>query len=63
MNVKRTFLKTVTYRIFGSVLSFGGTLIISNDLVVSSSVAIVDFLLKPFLYFIHEAVWDKIPPK
>ena len=63
MNIKRTFFKTVTYRIFGSVLSFSGTLVISNDLKVSSAVAVVDFLLKPILYFIHEAIWDKISMK
>jgi uncharacterized membrane protein len=60
MNIKRTFFKTVTYRIFGSALSFSGTLIISNDLKVSSCVAAVDFLAKPILYFLHEAIWDKI---
>jgi uncharacterized membrane protein len=57
---KKHLLKTITWRIFASVVSFLTAWIISGDIQVGLTVGSVDIVLKFVLYYIHERIWYKI---
>jgi len=51
-------LKTITYRILGSLVSFGIGYGYSG-LETGLTFGLTDFFLKPLIYFIHEMTWQK----
>jgi uncharacterized membrane protein len=53
-------LKAISYRLFGSIVTFIIALILTGDYVVASAVGIADLFAKMFLFYIHERVWNKI---
>lgn len=58
--VKRSFIKTLTWRLTGSGATFLIALLISGNLSVAGPVAILQFVTNTFLYYIHERVWNII---
>ena len=60
---KRSLLKAISYRIFGSLLTFLITFIITKEIIISSSVAVLDLVSKILLFWVHERVWLKIKIK
>jgi uncharacterized membrane protein len=57
---KRLFkdiLKTITYRILGTSVTFGIGFFSTHDLSVAVTLGFSDLILKPVLYFIHERLW------
>lgn len=57
---KRSLLKTISYRILGSLFTFFISLILTFDLISSTSISVLDLIAKTLLYYIHERAWDKI---
>jgi uncharacterized membrane protein len=53
-------VKTVTYRIFASLVTFSIGFAFSKNFKFSLALGVSDFVLKPLLYFIHERIWRKI---
>lgn len=56
----RSLTKSISYRIFGTLITFVITFIITNEIIISSSIALLDLLSKIVLYWYHERMWLKI---
>jgi uncharacterized membrane protein len=56
----RTTVKTIAYRLLGSGLTFIIAFIFTGELVVSATISITEFILKPAMYWLHERVWNRI---
>jgi uncharacterized membrane protein len=57
---KRLFkdiLKTITYRILGTSVTFGIGYITTSSVSVAVTLGFSDLILKPLVYFIHERLW------
>jgi uncharacterized membrane protein len=57
VHVKRHLAKAVTYRIVGTITTFIISYIFTGSILVSSAIGVVELLIKPLNYFIHERVW------
>ena len=57
----RSFVKAVTYRIFGSLTTAGIVYFYSGNAKVSAGAGLADAFSKILLYFLHERVWSYIP--
>jgi uncharacterized membrane protein len=55
----RHILKTVSYRILGTLTTVIVAYSISKSITISSILGISEVLLKPLIYFIHERLWYK----
>ena len=55
----RHILKTVSYRILGTLTTITVAYSISKSITISSILGISEVLLKPLIYFIHERLWYK----
>jgi len=56
----RHILKTITYRILGTSVTFGLGFILTGNVNVAVSLGFSDLVLKPLVYFIHERLWGKL---
>jgi uncharacterized membrane protein len=56
----RTTVKTIAYRLLGSSLTFLIAFIFTGELIVSATISITEFVLKPAMYWLHERVWNKV---
>jgi len=61
MNIKRAIFKTISYRILGSAVSFGIGFLFTNDVKTSTIIGLGDLFVKPFIYMMHELIWQKFP--
>jgi uncharacterized membrane protein len=52
-------LKTVTYRIVGTTVTFIASYVMTSSLLISSTISAVEFTVKPFTYYLHERAWSK----
>lgn len=52
-------LKTITYRILGTSVTFGIGFISTGNLNVAVALGFSDLVLKPLVYFIHERLWHR----
>jgi uncharacterized membrane protein len=55
-----SLIKAISYRIFGSLITFLGCYIFTDKFVVSVSVSIFDFFAKIVLFYVHERIWERI---
>ena len=58
--VKRSLLKTISWRITASLTTFIIAWILTGDVVVGSSIALIEAVTKFFLYYFHERGWNLI---
>lgn len=56
----RSLIKAITWRITGSGATFLISWLISGNLTMASSIAVVQLTLNTILYFCHERIWNKI---
>jgi uncharacterized membrane protein len=59
MDYKIPILKTITYRILGSLTSMVIGYATTKDFAVGIAIGSADLLLKPIIYYIHELLWQK----
>lgn len=52
-------IKAVLYRLFATISMFAITYLITSDLSITSKLTIIDLLLKTFIYYIFEILWNK----
>jgi len=57
VSYKRHLVKTITYRILGTLTTVIGAYIIGGSLKVASLLGLGELILKPIIYFLHERVW------
>jgi uncharacterized membrane protein len=59
-SIARSTVKTISYRFGGSAITFMVAFVFTGEVAVSASISVVEFLLKPGMYWCHERVWNKI---
>ena len=57
---KTALLKTLTYRLLGSLVGFIVTWKITSNWYVSLGVSVADLIVKPVIYFLHELLWSRL---
>jgi uncharacterized membrane protein len=60
-NNSRSIAKAVSYRLFGSIVTFLIAFVLTGSLAISSAVGIADLFAKTILFYLHERIWNKIP--
>jgi uncharacterized membrane protein len=58
--IKQDIVKTISYRVFGTLTSIAIGYFVSGSYEVGLSVGLGDVLIKPIVYFIHERIWRKV---
>jgi len=56
----RSFTKSLSYRIFGTLSSFVVVYVITGKAKLSALIAFWETVLKVGIYYWHERIWDKI---
>ena len=59
-HIKRSILKTITWRITASLDTFGIAWVLTGDWKLGGSIAGIEVLTKMFFYYFHERIWNKI---
>ena len=59
MDYKVPILKTITYRILGSLTSMVIAYATTKDFALGVAIGSADLILKPIIYYIHELLWQK----
>lgn len=57
--ISRHILKTITYRVLGTLTTMGVSLYCTGSFKIASMLGAGELLLKPILYFAHERIWYK----
>jgi len=57
---KRSIVKSITFRIIATILTFIVVWAFTRDIVTSGAVTIVENLIKMIAYYFHERAWLKI---
>ena len=58
-SLKRHILKTISYRILGTLTTVIIAYSLGASLEVSSMLGVGELVLKPVIYFLHERLWYK----
>ncbi len=58
-SLKRHILKTISYRILGTLTTVIIAYSLGASLKVSSMLGVGELVLKPVIYFLHERFWYK----
>lgn len=59
-STKRSLAKTISWRVTGSGATFLITFLVSGDVKIAGTVALIQITANTLLYFLHERVWNKI---
>lgn len=62
MNVtkSRSITKSFSYRVFGTLSSFAVVYVITGKGDLSALIAFWETVVKVYIYYVHERVWNKI---
>jgi uncharacterized membrane protein len=58
-DLQRHILKTISYRILGTLATVVTALLLGASIEVSSLLGLGELLIKPIIYFFHERIWYK----
>ena len=58
--LKRSFVKTITWRVIATLDTFFISWFVTGKLVFAGAITSLEILTKMFLYFLHERGWAKI---
>lgn len=56
----RSIVKAYSYRMLGSMTTMIISFIVTGSIVMSATIGFTEMILKPFIYWTHERVWNKI---
>lgn len=56
-----SLIKSISYRLFGTMTTFVGCYIFTEKVVLSVGVGVFDFFAKIILFYIHERAWVHVP--
>lgn len=59
-SAKRSMLKTISWRVIGSLDTFLISWLLTGMVVVAASIGAIEVFTKMFLYFFHERMWNSI---
>lgn len=57
----RSLVKSLSYRIFGTVTSWAVVFVITGKGSLATLVAFWETIIKIGVYYWHERIWDKVP--
>ena len=57
---KKSFLKSISWRVIGSCSTFAVSYSITNSLTLSSGIASLEAVAKIVIFYVHERVWERI---
>ena len=57
---KQKIIKAITYRIYSSIITFIISYILTQNLVASISISILDSIIKIFSYYFFDEIWAKL---
>ena len=57
---KRTFSKTITWRITASLTTFLIAWTLTGDVLIGASIGSIEAIAKIFLYYFHERIWNNL---
>jgi uncharacterized membrane protein len=57
---KRSLIKSVSYRVFGSFVTFLISFFFTGKADFSAMIAVSDLILKTLLFYVHERIWQRI---
>lgn len=57
---QRSFVKSLSYRVFGTLSSFVVAYVITGKGSLSALIAMWETIVKVGIYYWHERIWDKI---
>ena len=60
LTAKRSFFKTMTWRMIGSLDTFIISLFVLEAVATAATIGGIGFFTKSILYFLHERVWSKV---
>nr|WP_321225386.1 DUF2061 domain-containing protein [uncultured Psychroserpens sp.] len=58
--VKRTLVKTISWRVLGTVATIVISYAITGTLALAFSIGFIELISKLVLYYFHERTWNKI---
>ena len=56
----RSLTKTITWRLAGSGATFGISWLVSGDVAVAGSIAVIQIVANTVLYYVHERIWNTV---
>lgn len=56
----RSLVKTVTWRLTGSGATFGISWLISGDIAIAGTIAVIQIVANTVLYYVHERIWNTV---
>lgn len=59
VHVKRHIAKAVSYRFVGTITTIIISYLFTGSFVISTGIGVVEFVIKPLNYFLHERFWYK----
>jgi uncharacterized membrane protein len=59
VHVKRHIAKAISYRLVGSAQTILIGYVLTGSFVIASTAGIIELVVKPIIYFLHERVWYK----
>jgi len=57
---RRSIMKTITWRIMATSSTMFLVFILTRNLVISTSVGILELFIKILLYYVHERIWNRL---
>ena len=57
-DLKKTLIKTMTWRVTASLTTFLIAWILTGDLLIGASIGGIEAIAKIFLYYFHERIWN-----
>ena len=57
---QRSFIKSLSYRVFGTLTSFAVVYVITGKGSLATLIAFWETVVKVGVYYYHERVWDKV---
>lgn len=59
-SISKSIAKTLTWRITALIVTFVIAYFITGSVKWGTTIALFDFFIKSFIYFVHERLWNRV---
>ena len=60
MSRLESLIKSIVYRLFGTIATFFIALFFTGEFLISSGIAVSELIVKTALYYLYERFWNKV---
>jgi adenylylsulfate kinase len=60
MSRLESLIKSIVYRLFGTIVTFFIAYFFTREFFIASGIALIEMLAKTILYYAYERFWNKI---